>query len=119
MLANCDKDNIISWLSDGRRGASSEAIYDFLRGAKNFSSYPSDAGDFGRCEGLFECCPDIYPIFVEHMPKANAYWAALVPRWEEIAESKDATAMIKQIIDPIENKDSKFVRVSPGMSIRF
>ena len=46
-------------------------------------SYPHDSGDFMRCEMQLVERQDLRDRLHE-MAEVNAYWAALVPRWDDL-----------------------------------
>ena len=104
-----------------RLGASSQSIAAHLAGyGKQDGFYPLDSGDFGRCEGLLVNFPD-FRAELHRMAEVNAYWAALVPRWEEIraTTASDAqTALIKAIVVPIQTADPYHVPLGGSAYIR-
>lgn len=111
---------IAAWALSGRTGASSQAMAAHLLGLKCDGSYPHDGGDFGRCEGLLDAVPSLRGRLGE-MASLNAYWAALVPAWEEIRQAPegDRRSLIRRAIRPVEDKNPRFVRFASGGSMRF
>lgn len=112
------------WLKLHDNGLSSECIADVMCGIVPRGHYPSDGDDFGRCERLLT----LYPRWRERlgeMTAVNKQWAALVPRWPEIAEAYRADraafiqshkpkgqkptyrcyALIRSILDSVESGD--------------
>ena len=83
---------VLEWHAFGEPGLSSKAIAEHLTGvpiAKDRRDYPHDPGDFRRCEVLLRHIPILRLTFHE-MTTASPQWAALVPRWDEIAERIEA-----------------------------
>jgi len=105
------------WALGRSTGTSSICIARHMIGLDTNGSYPSDGGDFGRCETLMETVPGIRERLSE-MATVNRYWAALVPRWDEIKASADQYSLIQSIIRPVENRDTNHVRLGEGVSIR-
>lgn len=102
----------------GRTGASAKCIARHLMGLSIDGSYPHDGGDFGRCEALLEAVPGLRDRLPE-MAEVNQYWAALVPRWEEIRASKDQYRLIQSIVRPVQDADSNHIRLGDGISMTF
>ena len=73
------------WLAGGDSGMSSEAICHHMLGMKSDGSFPLDPSDLGRCLRLLELFPEWKPRMGE-MARYSAQWAALVERWDELAE---------------------------------
>lgn len=73
------------WLAGGDSGMSSEAICYHMLGMKSDGSFPLDPSDLGRCLRLLELFPEWKPRMGE-MARYSAQWAALVERWDELAE---------------------------------
>lgn len=111
---------IAIWLATGRVGASSRAMAAHFVGQPCDGSYPHDADDFGRCEGLLDAVPGLRER-VGEMASVNAYWAALAPAWPAIAAARPEarTAMIRALVRPIEDADPRVVRLGPGVTMRF
>lgn len=106
------------WINAGSCGASANSIAAHLVGhGKQDGAYPHDEGDFRRCERLLDAAPSIKPN-LHRMAEVNAYWAALVTRWDQIRQSDNKTALIKEIITPIQNSDPGHVQISPVASMR-
>ena len=116
-----DHKAIAEWAMSGTTGASAEAIASNLTGiGKKRGDYPHDGGDFGRCERLLDMVPELRPRLHE-MAGVNKYWAALIPRWEEIrATPKDGRYdLIQSIIRPLEDDDPSVIRLGKGAAMRF
>jgi hypothetical protein len=112
-------EKIAAWAMSGTTGASATSIAVHLSGlGKQDGSYPHDASDFGRCERLLDMVPELRADFSK-MAEVNRYWAALVPAWEKIKSAPDRTTMIREIIRPIEAKDSGVIRLGEGITMRF
>ena len=74
------------WLAGGDSGMSSKAICYHMLGIKSDGSFlPLDPSDLGRCLRLLELFPEWKPRMGE-MARYSAQWAALVERWDELAE---------------------------------
>lgn len=73
------------WLAGGDSGMSSEAICYHMLGMKSDGRFPLDPSDLGRCLRLLELFPEWKPRMGE-MARYSAQWAALVERWDELAE---------------------------------
>jgi hypothetical protein len=73
------------WLTGGDSGMSSKAICCHMLGMKSDGIYPLDPSDLGRCLRLLELFPEWKPRMGE-MARYSAQWAALVERWDELAE---------------------------------
>lgn len=77
-----------TWLKNGDRGISSEAIASQLTGI-NFvhdrwmGDYPRDPSDFRRCLELLEAVPE-FKFRLDEMKSKGTVWAALVDNWEEL-----------------------------------
>ena len=108
---------IAEWATGRRTGASSTCIARHLMGLKSDGSYPHDGGDFGRCEALLDAVPTLRANFAA-MSGVNKYWAALVPRWDEIKASPNRYELIQSIIRKIEDEDPNHIRLGAGVSIR-
>lgn len=113
-----DYKSLAVWALGESTGASSICIARHMMGLDTDGSYPHDGGDFGRCEKLMDTVPGVRERLPE-MASVNRYWAALVPRWEEIRVSKDKYALIQSIIRPEEDRDPKIVRLGDGLSLHF
>lgn len=123
-----DYDRRAHWLKLHDNGLSSECIADVMCGSKTNGSHPSDGNDFGRCERLLALYPE-WRTRLGEMADVSPYWAALVPRWGEIADawradlnSKRGHAcwdLMRSILEPIEAEDSRIVRFGSGVTMRF
>lgn len=111
-------DAVKEWLKTGDTGASSKAIAAYILSVgEPTGCYPSDGDDFGRCERLLEAAPYLRKRLGD-MAMVNAYWEALVSRWEEIRAANDQTALIREIVRPIEDADPAHSRMSSSVSMR-
>jgi uncharacterized protein (UPF0335 family) len=99
-------------------GASSMAIANHLRGLPCDGSYPSDSGDFGRCEGLIAAAPELWR-HLHVMADLNAYWQALWPQWDAISALPEIarTAKIRAVLRPIQKIDPSHVDLGDGVSL--
>jgi len=116
-----DYKELATWALSRRTGASSLAIVKRLSGIGAPSGdYPHDGGDFGRCETLLDYVPEFRARLGE-MADVNKYWAALVPRWDEIkAAPADAKyGLIQSIVSSIEDADNRVIRLGKGVTMRF
>lgn len=93
---------IATWAVGRGTGASSFCLAGHLMGLDTGGSYPCDGGDFGRCERLLDMVPGLRERLPE-MASVNRYWAALVPRWEEIRASDEQYAMIQSILQSVRD----------------
>ncbi len=109
---------LIEWALGDSVGMSARCLARHMIGMPTDGSYPHDGGDFGRCEKLLDVMPSFRERLSE-MASVNAYWAALVPRWEEICQSADKYELIKSITRPVEKSDGRVVRLNENVSIRF
>ena len=76
----------LMWLASGDSGMSSKAICYHMLGMKSDGIFfPLDTSDLGRCLRLLELFPEWKPRMGE-MARYSAQWAALVERWDELAE---------------------------------
>ena len=79
---------LLVWLASGDRGSSSEAIVQHITGIPacdgHFPAYPYDPDDLIRCEKLLRAVPGLRALF-PRMASCHPVWAALLPRWHEIA----------------------------------
>jgi uncharacterized protein (UPF0335 family) len=102
-------------------GASAQSIWAHLvEGAgPQHGDYPSDAGDFDRCESFLIANPELRADF-ERMAGVNAYWAALVPQWNalRLMVKEDVNAELKAILAPIQKADPHHVSLGGGASMR-
>lgn len=111
-------DDLRAWIDAGARGASAGSIAAHLRGyGEQMGCYPMDSGDFDRCEALLTSVPALRAE-LPRMSEVNAYWAALVPVWDDILGAPDKTAAIKAVVRPIEKADPSHVEISEGISFR-
>ena len=110
----------LAWALSRTTGASATAIVAHLCGLPCDGSYPSDSGDFGRCERAMQMIPGLRERLPE-MASVNRYWAALVPEWERIRSAPEERQydLIQSIIRPAEAKDTRIVRLGGGASLRF
>jgi hypothetical protein len=107
------------WYMRGKTGLSSETIAKKMMGYPlGRPSHPYDGGDFARCEGLLDAVPEFRARLGE-MAGISPYWAALVPRWEDIRRAPDKYKLMRSILDPIEKTDRGVVRLGPGVTMRF
>ncbi len=118
-----DYKKIAEWALTGETGSSSEFMAAYLAGfnpSHRGFSHPSDGGDFNRCVGLLKAVPELR----EHLPKiaaVNPYWKSLVKHWDEIESAPDELKykIIKNILNPIRERDTNTVSLGEGVSISF
>jgi len=108
---------IAEWATGRSTGASATCIARVMMGLKSDGSYPCDGGDFGRCEVLLDAVPSLRAD-LSRMAAVNKYWAALIPRWNEIKASKDQYKLIQSIVRGIEDMDANHIRLGAGISMR-
>lgn len=128
-------DAILKWLCGDDTGQSSKALAVAAMGTvtpQARTRYPSDGSDFGRCHRLIEQCPGARAGLDKLQAEGGPYWAALVPRWDEITAvyvaeitrgrgrgDQSTYDLMTSILRPIEATDRGVVRMSDGVSIRF
>lgn len=101
-------------------GASATSIWTHLTGqGKQNGDYPMDAGDFGSCEAFLQANPELRAEF-PRMAEVNAYWEALVPRWDALCgtDPGDLSEIIRRIVKPIEAIDPSCGKMGPNVTIR-
>lgn len=107
----------VDWHLNGEHGISSRAIFNYLHfgavGGKWYGNWPQDPSDFRRCELLLKAVPVLRARLPE-MAAVHPVWAALVARWDEIAdlmeeEAREQTGLaprtytlMRDIIDSVE-----------------
>jgi hypothetical protein len=109
----------LAWALGKDTGSSSKCIAAHLTGNECDGSHPSDPDDLGRCLRLLRLIPELREAF-PRMTEVSAYWAALVPRWTELAASMDEEvgiawergrsapktyALMRSLLDPISRRD--------------
>lgn len=109
---------LAQWALGGSTGLSSKCIALHMCGLEANGHYPHDSGDFGRCETLLEAVPGLRER-LDEMKGVNTYWAALVPRWEEIrtAPKDEQTDLIRSIVRPIQNADPRVITIGDGITM--
>lgn len=125
-----DEDRRRSWLLLRDDGMSSLCIADFMCGTKPLRiNHPHDPADFGRCERLLRRFPMWRERFGQ-MAALDPYWAALVPRWNDIvafwdrdsespkAQAGTTYALMRSILDPIRDADHSVVNLGSGITMR-
>ena len=83
-------DSFKTWLGNGERGLSSDAIVIRLTGEKwlagrynSGKDHPHDPGDFRRCMKLLSAVP-VARAAIGEMRDVSREWAALVQHWDEL-----------------------------------
>jgi uncharacterized protein (UPF0335 family) len=115
-----DKDGpIYQYLRDHLTGASAKSIAAHLGGSgKQDGAYPHDADDFARCEALLDAVPE-FRARLSEMAQVNAYWAELVPNWNELRKMDwERDAAIKVIVRNVEQFDHRAMRMPSGALVR-
>ncbi len=116
---------ILNWFATGHVGLSSKAMASAVAGIDNCKKdHPSDPDDLNRCLLFLNSVPEAR----EHLDRVAAlsdYWQALIARFDEIEEtflkeagfdwSKSRRApktykLMKEILNPIEDKDPRVFR---------
>ena len=129
-----DDERRSAWLRLNDSGLSSRCIADRMCGSRITGDHPHDADDFGRCERLLALYPQ-WRARLEEMTPVSAYWGALVPRWNEIAEAWRhddqlyrsgarrgpwlCSKLMRSILDPVEAADPHVVRIGRDITVRF
>lgn len=112
-----DYKSLAIWALGRHTGASAECIACHMIGIGERKDYPSDGGDFDRCEALLDAMPEFRARLPE-MASVSPYWAALVARWEDIRRCDDKYAVIQSIVRPVEDADSSVIRLGEGVTLR-
>ncbi len=114
----------LQWSVGDDTGSSSKAIVAYMTGSKPRDaahSYPSDAGDLGRCLRLLDLIPEWKPRMVQ-MGELSPQWAALVDHWEELDRLQRMDGKVYErmtaLLRPAEDKDPAIVRIGDGMTMR-
>lgn len=93
-----------SWLANGERGSSSEAIFEHMTGVwvggrrRNFTN-PSDPDDFWRCRLLLDAVPE-FKTHLHRMSEVSSAWAALVARWADLESLMDSDLKLTPGVAP-------------------
>ena len=111
---------LITWIRNGNRGPSSEAIVDHLARhpialASQASRHPHDPADLRRCVLLLDAVPTLRPL-MPRMADVSPERAALVARWDELEASlrremavgyddTDTYALMRSVLDRANRKD--------------
>ncbi len=128
-----DSERRAEWLRLRDNGLSSQCIADRMCGLTTTGDHPHDGDDFGRCERLLALYPE-WRARLGEMACVNVYWAALVPKWAEIAEAwrhdinlyrrepraKDGWRcypLMRSILDSIEDQDRNIIRLGAGITM--
>lgn len=114
-----EMERALNWVSGNDTGLSSETIWRVMMGREvGRVSYPHDPDDFGRCARLLRLIPEWRPR-LKLMAGASVVWAALVDRWDEIADAMEAEVgidwskgrsapktyeLMKSILRPVEGQ---------------
>lgn len=124
------------WLMGSDTGVSSKAILAFMvlvpNGTVYADTYPYDPADLGRCLRLLDLIPEWKPHVAGMASNCGPYWKALVERWDELSVSLAAEvgegwpkgsapktyALMRSILDPIEDADPCVVRLGKNMKMR-
>ena len=81
----------IEWLRSGRRGISSEAIFEAMTGVPvggHRLTHPLDPSDLGRCRELLAAVPE-FQRRLDEMREVSPQWRALVGHWDELCALQD------------------------------
>lgn len=72
------------WIANGERGMSSETMWNFFMGNKNYRvCYPYDPDDFSRCYKLLEAVPE-WKARVPELKELSKEWANLANGWDKL-----------------------------------
>jgi hypothetical protein len=77
---------LIKWFISGNTGISSIAITAQMTGndtGRDFSDYPLDSADFGRCYKLLQAVPE-FRQRISEMAERSPQWAILSKNWDEL-----------------------------------
>jgi len=100
-------------------GASARSIYaHIVGGIPQNGDYPRDAGDFLRCARFLR--DSGLEGQIGRMSEVNAYWEALVPRWDDLMRltEESVTELIKKIVGPIESQDPGHISLNAHSHMR-
>jgi hypothetical protein len=83
----------ISWLENGERGMSSEAMFTRFTGVSldGECNHPHDADDFRRCRLLLEAVPE-FQGKIHLMKDVSVQWHSLAGYWQELCDLMDEEA---------------------------
>ncbi|MDC9825692.1 hypothetical protein PRN20_18310 [Devosia sp. ZB163] len=112
-----------AWIAGRDTGASSKALWATMMGVPSDKSHPHDGDDLGRCIRLLEAVPE-WKARIGEMAAVSAYWAALVPHWDELVElhnrsGREVYVRMRQLLDPVEAADPKVFRMGKGVTVSF
>lgn len=86
-LSQAAREQILTWLVNGRVGLSSKTMAAIALGAKpDGVNYPHDPDDLNRCLLLLKAAPGVRDAF-PRIAASSKVWAALIARWPEIEKS--------------------------------
>lgn len=117
---------VLDWFVSGETGRSSETMAARLTGRTppgHPFNHPSDGGDLGRCLKLLDAVPELRERLPD-MADVSPYWAALVERWDDLetayhTKGADVYALMCSVLDPVEEKDRRVVRLGPNVRLSF
>lgn len=83
----------ITWLVEGQRGLSSEAMFSHLTGVaiskpNDRTAYPRDPDDLRRCRLLLDAVPALHNQ-IGTMASLSPIWAGLIAHWDELCALMD------------------------------
>lgn len=115
---------LVEWFLSGDTGVSSKAIVAHLTGFNKtgeFSDYPSDPSDFGRCHRLLNSVPE-FRQRINEMSNRSRQWAVLVEHWDELTtllldDYPDMYKRMKQILAEAPNNNR--LELGDGISMEF
>jgi hypothetical protein len=119
---------LLEWLCCGDVGVSSKAIVFVMYGLSpeailkdNWTPYPHDSGDFGRCYKLLKIFPE-WEKRIKEMGCLGKIWAGIASAWNELEtlyEQDNHEKLYKQLQpDKLEENCNK-ISLGKGVNISF
>ena len=120
-------DAVLKWLGGRDTGLSSKAIALTFLGHppdRASTSYPHDSNDFGRCYRLIKLAPEARSAVDALGANHGPYWKALAAERDRLTALYETNEhgvyeAIQAIVHPVEDADTKVVRLGGGAVMRF
>lgn len=129
-MTEAESKALIGWLSGSDTGMSSKSLAREFAGEamRSERSYPSDPSDLARCIRLIDLIPGVRGA-VDSLAAKSVYWKGLAPEWDRLTalwreeqptgQAPRTYAAMKAILNPIEDADTKVIRLAPGVTMSF